>query len=87
MCHFGLVQRINAMDFTQIVIFGGWTLDGTKRAYLFREDDLSPSFSMRNYKQTDKHSMLEITRPVYYYDESLLPLQDFFFSSGSTISV
>jgi len=45
MCHFGLIQRINAMEFTQIVIFGGWTPEGSKRAYLFREDDVCPSFT------------------------------------------
>ena len=53
MCHFGTVQRTNAMDYTQIVIFGGWAPQGSLKAYLLRED-LSSS------RQLLSHSLLEI---------------------------
>jgi hypothetical protein len=38
MCNFGCIQRRNAMGYSQIVIFGGWSLIGCNKAFLMRDD-------------------------------------------------
>ena len=73
MCNFGCIPRRNAMGYSQLVIFGGWSLSGCNKAFLLKDDH-----------QQQSHQLLEIKTPD---GRDALTTQDYFMCSGESIEV